>query len=505
MSLSAIILLVGLVYCRTPATYFCAYDDFLEVHRAAFEDTRDPSRVFTTTHFQSYKYRPLNRGLNLLSYRLGGGDAAYFRARNLVFHLLNVALVYALAWLLFGRRWTAAAAALLFGLHPLANQSVVGAVMTNTAAHTGFLLSLVCFLISLRRTRRWPVWLALALAAAWLSLLAYEAAIAVFPLMFAYLFLHWFFTREKLADARFLLALVAGCALALGAFFWMRALYVTAGARQALPGARALVKNALMYATALLSPVDVVLANEWLGTPLPSELYFGGVSAWWWAVVAVGVCAAAFAALALVSHLRRQLPADARAKMLFLLAAILASLLPLLVFTDKASETYLYLPAAFAAVLFGAALETFFLAGAGGRKRRPAVAFAAVGILCLLFGGATWVRNGRVARCGETARRIVTELPAEKLRAGAWTVKLASAPGEPTSRRYGMYGWRGVDTIGATAAQAAMQLVSQNEELAAEVIAPEAVARDCAGARDVCLWVHEDGRVSEIGGRSAGR
>src|SRR5512132_3756206 len=77
--LSVILLLVGLVYLRIPGTYFCGYDDFLEVHRAAFEDTQQPSRVFTTTHFESYKYRPLNRGLNLITYWIGNGSASFFR------------------------------------------------------------------------------------------------------------------------------------------------------------------------------------------------------------------------------------------------------------------------------------------------------------------------------------------------------------------------------------------------------------------------------------------
>ena len=42
--------------------------------------------------------------------------------------------------------------------------------------------------------------------------------------------------------------------------------------------------------------------------------------------------------------------------------------------------------------------------------------------------------------------------------------------GEPGSHRYGMYGWRGVDTIGYTAVESAVQLVNGNETLKARVM-----------------------------------
>src|ERR1041384_5502279 len=91
--LAAVLAATSFVYAKLPTAYFCAYDDFLEVHRAAFEDTQDPKRVFTTTHFTSYKYRPLNRGLNLLTYWAGSGSATEFRTRNVICHLLNVLLI----------------------------------------------------------------------------------------------------------------------------------------------------------------------------------------------------------------------------------------------------------------------------------------------------------------------------------------------------------------------------------------------------------------------------
>ncbi|HEY1267058.1 MAG TPA: hypothetical protein VGH16_07360, partial [Candidatus Binatia bacterium] len=101
MYLLLIFAMTAAVYAKVTGAYFCAYDDFLEVHRAAFEDSRNVSEVFTTPHMHSLKYRPLNRLLILWTYYAGGENPLYYRVRNLAFHLANVALVYSLAYLLF--------------------------------------------------------------------------------------------------------------------------------------------------------------------------------------------------------------------------------------------------------------------------------------------------------------------------------------------------------------------------------------------------------------------
>ena len=117
--IATITFFVGIVYSKVTGAYFCSYDDFNEIHRAAFEDTRQPSRILTTSHFDSYKYRPLNRAITLLTYSVGDGRPFYFRVRNLIFHLLNVALVYGISWLLFKDIFISGIGAALFGLHLL--------------------------------------------------------------------------------------------------------------------------------------------------------------------------------------------------------------------------------------------------------------------------------------------------------------------------------------------------------------------------------------------------
>jgi hypothetical protein len=62
-----------------------------------------------------------------------------------------------------------------------------------------------------------------------------------------------------------------------------------------------------------------------------------------------------------------------------------------------------------------------------------------------------------------------------------------------------MYGWRGVDTIGYTAVEPAVQLVNGNESLKARVATPEALAAGCRNPWDACYVVHDDGRVDQVG------
>jgi hypothetical protein len=94
-------LVITAIYSKVTGAYFCSYDEFIEIHRAAFEDTHEPLRVFATPHFSSYKYRPLNRSVNLLTYWVGDGNPIYFRIRNLISHIINVSLIYILGYLLF--------------------------------------------------------------------------------------------------------------------------------------------------------------------------------------------------------------------------------------------------------------------------------------------------------------------------------------------------------------------------------------------------------------------
>ncbi|MGZ3529761.1 MAG: hypothetical protein ACXVAO_19055, partial [Vulcanimicrobiaceae bacterium] len=65
-------------------------------------------------------------------------------------HLLCVVMFYGIVWLISGSRPLAAGAALLFGLHPIANETVVVAIWTNATAYALLFSSFFLFLCSLR-------------------------------------------------------------------------------------------------------------------------------------------------------------------------------------------------------------------------------------------------------------------------------------------------------------------------------------------------------------------
>jgi hypothetical protein len=496
--LVAVLAATTFVYAKLPTAYFCAYDDFLEVHRAAFEDTREPKRVFTTTHFESYKYRPLNRGLNLLTYWFRDGEASNFRTRNVLFHLLNVVLIYALAWLLFHNRLVAGTAALLFGVHPLANHAVVGAVMTNSAAHSLLLLSIVSFIISTRnQTLNRYLLLMLALLCGWLSLLTYEAAIVAYPLMFAYLGVQFFATRRWPVTRAYTIFLTLGCLVFAGLYYLIHTWYVPYSAKKAMPHLAIMLKSTAMYAAGLLMPIDPVMANTWFGTPLPSDIDVSLGSPLIRTVAVAGVLVAAALIWFVVKYRRDRLISHEWPAQLFVAVSGIAVIAPLIIFTDKPSETYMYLLVAFAMLLFASILVQ--LIGPRASKRGRIIFAVIVGALAISYGTATWVRNSRVENCGETAGAIVNALEQDRFKHGFWFIWLAPAPGEPGSHRYGMYGWRGVDTIGYTAVESAVQLVNGNEALRARVATPEALEAGCRNAWDACFIVHDDGRVDEVG------
>jgi hypothetical protein len=181
-------------------------------------------------------------------------------------------------------------------------------------------------------------------------------------------------------------------------------------------------------------------------------------------------------------------------------------LLPVLSLSSHPSESYLYLPVAFYALLLSCIL-TKLLYGSLAPTGRASVVAASL-VLLGLFCAATWIRNERIVQCGETAHRILYSLPGEQLTNGAWTLSFANVTGEQISRRYGLYGFRGVDAIGARAEEranvaitSALQFVYKNELLTGEVVSAEELIAKCSSCLSpdhLCLWVHWDGQVEEL-------
>lgn len=511
-ALGAVLVLVAVVYAPVTSAWFCGYDDFHDLARAAYEFAPAPARVFTQPQGDGLRYRPLHPGTILATWKVAGLDARVYRVRNVAFHLASVALVYALGVMLLGARAPAAVAAGLFGLHPLANQAVNGAVWTNTMAWALALAGVVLALRGLAAPARGRLAIAAGGACALACALVYEPTAAL-------LGLPW-------------LAIVLGCPVAHGHARWLAGTHlvvvaVAAGLRllalpasygvaaSSVPAPAIAVRNVAVSLAAPLLPLDPVLLAVVAGTPLPSEVDPARVRAWLPAGAAVAALAGVLALAAFRAGRRRRarpLAPDERARardgVQVALLAGAGALLPLvLIFavTDHPSETYLYGPCAFVMLAAVALVRGRFGA------RRPALCAVLALAVAASFTLATTVRNRRVLACGRVAARIVAGLPAAARTAGV-PVVFANAPEEPRTTRYGLYGYHGVHTIGHGAmadrgVSAALQLVYGDWRRAAVVRAAPTLAALCAGAApgELRVWVHPDGRVETCGSRSASR
>jgi hypothetical protein len=478
--------------------FFCSYDDFEEVYRSATRDASDPGRMLTTTHFGTQRYRPLNRVANLVAWKAGGFDAAAFRVRNLLCHLANVALVFAIGRLLFPAPGAAAIAALLFAVHPLTNMTVAGAVVTNTLAYAFLLGAVWLFAWSLAQPSLWRLVGAALLAA--MAALTYDLAMVVFPILGLMLAFSLVWPSGQHAAGR----RAAGLALLAPAILIVvlrLAFAPGAMARQAenWPTPGRFFRDSVISLAALVNPVDPVLASSAFGLPTPSPQTLRAVAPW------AGLLALLLAALAVwwirragADRWRGRVIAESDRRGIAILAtSLLAAVALNALVAKRPSETYLYLPAALLALLVGAFLERW-------RESRSGriVAPAAVFFLVAAGTAATVVRNGEVARCGDTAKRILAGVPCPP--PGGHRVLRFSGLGEaPATRRYGLYGFRGIDTIGDgdhsdSALTAALRLSCSNPTVAAQRVARLSAPPCPAAARTEqpeTFQVDADGRV----------
>jgi hypothetical protein len=486
---SLLIVIVGVtLFARVSTAYFCGFDDFSETHRAVFEDARHPVNIFTTTHFGGPKYRPLNRLSTFVCWNLGRGTALPFRLRNLVFHLICALCVYGMAWFWTHDRKTALTAGLLFCLMPVANQTVVAAIFTNTVAYALLLSSFLLFLYWLDNGRSYLLAVAMTLVA--IGLFFYEPVIVVFAMIFGYLLL--FRWKRNTLDRRKIMALVGSSAIVLLIFGTVRHLIVH-GQNPRAPLATILVDSA-MYIAALVSPVDPVLTNRLFGTPLPPAFHVSRQSLLWFALASATLSAAALL-LSRTQEVQAGLRRLDKGLATFLVLSIFAVLTPFLVFSPHASETYLYLPAALYAIVLSLVFRALLTSD---------LAYGiVVAIFLLSFGAGTWARNQKVASCGQIAARILGQLPVDDWKTGENYVRLANARGEAPQHHYGVYLYQGLSTIergepgDSPAAMYALQLVTKNPSLKVEVVDPAEIDHSCNIPR-TCFWVYRNGTVRDV-------
>jgi hypothetical protein len=358
----------------------------------------------------------------------------------------------------------------------------------------------VMFIASTRAKRYWSLWLVGAAISGSFSLFTYDPEIVVFGLMLLYflLFVMW---RGEAIRLPYTALFTSISSILIGSYFILRRLFVPNGWQQVsalLPAPVLAGKNAVMYLTALVNPVDLVLANEWFDTPLPPEIKITNSMLVMSMILAMLLTACIAVYLIRLRHASAAKKWNDWAVALFLISGIGAPLLPMLAFASRPSETYLYLSVAFYVLLFVYVLSKILHDSIG-----PTYSFyISVVFLAGIFSAATWVKNDRVSECGQTVHRILHNLP-ENLRNGSWLVTFANVPGEKPTRRYGFYGFHGIHTIGDRleddpAISHALQLKFRNKLLSGKVVKSEELPSMCSQnsvSRNVCVFVHWDGEI----------
>jgi tetratricopeptide (TPR) repeat protein len=107
------------------------------------------------TDFSSDNYAPVTDILRAIIYLFSGYSPTAFHAVSILFHLVNIVLVFRFIELLCGSRLIAIVCALLFSLHPLQVESVAWASSgSNLFSSTFFLSALIAYLYYLRSSRK---------------------------------------------------------------------------------------------------------------------------------------------------------------------------------------------------------------------------------------------------------------------------------------------------------------------------------------------------------------
>jgi hypothetical protein len=500
--IGAMWLAVILAYSPTFRSNYCGFDDMYELQRLEFQDPGTLSADLATVLAHSYKYRPLSFTVDRITYRLGHGEAWVFRLRNFGSHLLSMVAIYFAGLWLFRLPVVAATAALLFGLDPLANQPVMVADWVYTFPQMGVAASLLCLGMSLRASRGKVLWLVGSLVIAAFSVLMYEPTIVVFGSIYLTLGVYVFLKGVRSIEKKYW-AVVIGFTLMFG-IGWMilRHRYLPSGSMHPFPLSTVL-GSLMIYAIGPMQVIDPVLANTVFDTPLPTEMMRGDITPEG-LLIAAGPAVLLLLFLLCLSHrLRYNMKRNDWVIIFALVLAWAGSLVPYLFFTDHQSETYCYGGIMFLSLVVSRILWALFIRKDGSFQWKP---YAAVVLtVAVLYSCGTWVKSRRLRECGDAVTNIFTQLPGDKLRSGEWRLVLANVPGEPATRSYGTYGYRGIDTLGIgeygrPAVALGLQYAFRNPHIQAEVVNPDQLQSQCSRDPGVlCYWVHWDGRISDAG------
>ena len=214
-------------------------------------------------------YRPFTTLSYLFNYAiLGDGDQLFgYHALNLLLHLGNVLLAYALALRLVRRFWPSVFIAAVWAVHPVATESVTNIVgradlLAGMAVLSGFLMYLKS-----REARGWTraIWLAGLAAVTTIGVFSKESAVAILPIILLYESVWW---KERRREALWL-----GCAATLApiaAMLWKRSAVLAASPPAEFPFTDNPIVGADWWA-GRLTAIKVIARYLWL-TIWPAKL-----------------------------------------------------------------------------------------------------------------------------------------------------------------------------------------------------------------------------------------
>jgi hypothetical protein len=495
-----VIAIVLLIKLPTLSASFCGFDDFNETFRAQFEDSRDPGRILTTPHFDSFKYRPGNRILTLACYQVGQGSAWPFRIRNLALHILNIYLIFLLARRLFGDDTIATTSAFLFGLHHLTHQNIHAAIFTNTFAYALILAGLLASL-AIGESRHWLLLAIFAAIANFLSIFSYDPALFATGLLPLYCVSRWLWLRDFGVPWRRLATHTALQVTVVLAVFMLRRSFVPSGMPEVTSPA-ALLTILVSYAAAIVVPIDLVALQYWLDVSLVKSLianrsFIYLLSGAGIMVIGVGVWAAKRFGWA------QRLTSSERSSLLFLIAAALFAVLPTSLGSPHASETYTYFATALAMIAISAAAIRIIRPVPGTIRAR--LYWNSISIIILLFVVYNGTRSLMVMDCGNASERILNSLAADSRIAAGQPVRLSRSPYSPPIQHVGLYGYVGLDSIGigpfaSAALRSALSNLLHRTPIDAEVVPADQLDFHCTalrstGADPACYHVNPDGSI----------
>ncbi len=193
---ATILAVTALVYCATVRFEFVYDDEGQIVQNALVRSWRFVPQYFQGNVWQYlFPGEPANyyRPLNVLWFRVNdalfGLHPAGWHAMSVLLHVLATFLAYRVARRLTGRPFVAAAAALVFGVHPMRHEVV--AWVSGTTESLWSVLFLAAFLAYLRSRGEYRArWIALSCALYGAALLSKETAIMLPVIIFAHAFIY---------------------------------------------------------------------------------------------------------------------------------------------------------------------------------------------------------------------------------------------------------------------------------------------------------------------------